>query len=407
MSNNQRILKNFSYLTLIQALSMLMPFVYYPYLIRVMGAELYGEFIYLQMLVGIVTIFIDFGFNLYGTKIVAECKGEKLNKIFSCIIFIKITLFAFLFPIYLLSVNLLLSDEGAIKLAFLMYFCALGEALFCQWYFQGKEKNHISAIIMMTSKVATLLAIFSLIKNENDLIYLIYITLLSFLFNGFTSLFYVVCFDKVNFESFSLKLYLSTIKGAYPFFLSRIVSNITLRLNGILVGEFLGMSMLAIYDLAMKMLNLVLLPIQMLNQALYPNVVKSKDYNLVFKLSSTLFGLSIIGYLISLVLYEPLIKMFAGNAMKNSIDVWIWVALIIPINSVSYFIGNCFLIVEGYNKHFNISIYVGFVFYFLCLLYLYTSNSWSLSYLSMSIVVNSLMIVIYRLYWTCRLRKSA
>lgn len=63
LTNNNKIVKNFSFLSLLQIFNIIAPLITYPYLIRVLGSENYGLIIYVQSLVIFLAIFVGFGFN--------------------------------------------------------------------------------------------------------------------------------------------------------------------------------------------------------------------------------------------------------------------------------------------------------------------------------------------------------
>jgi len=56
----RNIISNFSYLSLLQFFNLLVPLITYPYLIRVLGAELYGIVIFAQTVISYFSIFISF-----------------------------------------------------------------------------------------------------------------------------------------------------------------------------------------------------------------------------------------------------------------------------------------------------------------------------------------------------------
>ena len=53
IKRNKKIIENFSYLSIIQLLNMLIPLLIFPYLIRVLGSGTYGMVIYAQAVLGV------------------------------------------------------------------------------------------------------------------------------------------------------------------------------------------------------------------------------------------------------------------------------------------------------------------------------------------------------------------
>ena len=54
LGRNKTILANFSYLSLLQVFAILFPLLTYPYLLRVIGLELYGVIIFAQSIINYV-----------------------------------------------------------------------------------------------------------------------------------------------------------------------------------------------------------------------------------------------------------------------------------------------------------------------------------------------------------------
>ena len=88
------VLKNASYLTLFEVMRMAMPFIALPYLFRVVGEERYGTVVFAQAIVALFALFIHFGLDISAVRDVAIYRNnrERLNQIFSAVIFIKSTL---------------------------------------------------------------------------------------------------------------------------------------------------------------------------------------------------------------------------------------------------------------------------------------------------------------------------
>ncbi len=79
----KKTISNFSYLSIIQIGTLLNPFIYYPYIIRKFSIDSYGLVIFIQSIIMLMSIIVDFGFNIYGTRIASENahSKKKLSKI--------------------------------------------------------------------------------------------------------------------------------------------------------------------------------------------------------------------------------------------------------------------------------------------------------------------------------------
>ena len=64
-------------------------------------------------------------------------------------------------------------------------------------------------------------------------------------------------------------------------FVSIVSTQIYVNVNKLLIGSFLGMSEVSIYDMADKMLYLMKLPISMMAQAVFPKISRERNVSFV------------------------------------------------------------------------------------------------------------------------------
>lgn len=71
VKNNKTIFQNLSFITILQVFVMLVPLVTYPYLIRVLGKELYGYVITAQVVASYCSVFVNFGYRSVSARFVS------------------------------------------------------------------------------------------------------------------------------------------------------------------------------------------------------------------------------------------------------------------------------------------------------------------------------------------------
>ncbi len=395
------ILHNFSYLTGIQIITLLLPFMYYPYLIRTIGVEVYGSIVTAQVIISIISVVIDFGFNISATKNVSVARDDKnkLSEIVTAILSIKIVLLL-ISGLILYFMVLYFDFLNQIKeMLFVLFFVLVSDVLFVQWYFQGKEEMHIAALINLISKVVLLALIFILIDDNSDEILFPILLSISSIVSSVLSMLVVFYKDKIYLKHLPISKIKTYFIDAMPFFFSRLSSMAVLKVNSLLVGLFVGASALAYYDLADKLVGLMLMPIYMLNQAVYPNVARSGNIGLVKKIIFYLVPLSICIYVISLFVSKDLIVLFAGEEMEPAYNIFMIMSLLLPINALSVFIGNTVLIVKGKSNLFNLSIIISMFIYMVMAVTSYIFELSNLDTLTWLIVLNALFICLIRLYF--------
>jgi len=173
------IFKNFSYLSLLRVFNILSQYILVSFLVRTLGGETYGKFVWAFSIIQYLVIFINFGFNTYAAKYITDesHKQQEINKIFSAILGIKLALFLLVALLLLLGVYFIPTLRGYGALLLLLLGFALGEALFPIWFFQGKEKLGTPTKIVFTFKFLLVLLTILLITSSQDLI--VYAVLLS------------------------------------------------------------------------------------------------------------------------------------------------------------------------------------------------------------------------------------
>ena len=65
---------NFTYLSILEIIGLLLPLISYPYVIRTVGADNYGVVVFCQAIIAYVVIIINFGYNVYEKRKKSENK---------------------------------------------------------------------------------------------------------------------------------------------------------------------------------------------------------------------------------------------------------------------------------------------------------------------------------------------
>ncbi len=93
------LIENFSYLAFLQVFLLLYPLITYPYLVDVLGKEIYGIVLTAQMLASYASLFIDFGSNFVCAKHVSINRDNKakLSEILSNVLFVRLVIFIIFF----------------------------------------------------------------------------------------------------------------------------------------------------------------------------------------------------------------------------------------------------------------------------------------------------------------------
>ena len=401
--SNKKLVENFSYLTLLQFLNLLLPLVSYPYLVRTLGTSIYGKIVFATAILNYFTIFVSFGFSTSATKDVSVNRDnkEKLGEIISSVLILRLILF--IITLFLVGCLLFLfEDANNNKLLYLasLWVC-LSEVLFPSFYFQGIEKMKYISIISFVVRLISTALLFVYVNTKDDYLMVPLLNLLSVLIAGVISFRIILVSHKIK---LSIPDY-TVIKGYFidsmPIFLSNASIQVYVSTNKVLIGVFLGMTEVSYYDLAEKLLNILKIPQMILGQALFPKVSLEKNTSFLKKIFKYSIILNILLFAGLAVFVDQIIVLIAGKEMLSAKWVVIILGLTLPIIAASNIFGILTLIPFGFNKVFSKIIMFSGLIFIVQFLFLWIFDLITIYSLS-SITVITELFVTFLMYYYCK-----
>ncbi|MGG5502298.1 oligosaccharide flippase family protein [Myroides odoratimimus] len=310
----KELLQNTFYLYLVQGLNYLLPLVTLPYLLLTLSTESFGEYSFSFAFSQFAVLFVDFGFNLSGTKRVAENSDDEsfLKVYFWRIVFIKSMFFTIVLAILLVAIQISETLFYYKQGLYASLFMVLGTVFFPVWWFQGMNKMKILSLVNAVSKILIYPLIFLFVVNENDAFLAIIIQGGTMVFAGILSFFYLLIYKKDYFKLENVSLpwleLKNEIKYAWPIFLSN--SSISLYTNSLtlLLGFFSTSYYVGVFGAMERIVRVVCFGILgPVNQACFPVIARVKKtdfskarqiFNYVFFAVISLLSLAYIGYLV-------------------------------------------------------------------------------------------------------------
>lgn len=367
--NNKPVLSNFSYLTILQLFSLLFPFITYPYVIRIVGLEKYGVIVFAASIVTYISLFINFGFNITATRDVAFNINEKkkVSEIVSSIYINKFLIWLFGLLIYQSIIYYLPLSKNDYIIYLLSYFLTFNELLFPSWFFQAIERMRYITIINISVRLIFVLAIFVFIKRQDDYIFIPLLNSIGALLGGVIGSILVFKKEKVKFELQTPSTLIAYFKTASPVFISSLSVQVYLYINKIIVGAWLGMSQVAIYDLGEKIAGLLRIPIGIISQATFPKISREKNIGYINRVMWLCTLLTIFIYLVLFVLAKYIVLFFLGNEIYEAVLVIRILSLSAIFASMNVYLGGNRMIPLGYEFLYSKISLLGlfaFMFYF-------------------------------------------
>ncbi len=181
---NLQLFKNINYMVMAQAANYAMPLILIPYVIRTIGLSSFGDFSIAQSIINVGIIVVQFGFNIYVTKDIAEKKalGQSVDEILSSTFVLQIALATAL--ILIASLVYAAVPGRVVQLSFWYSFAWLGQALIPIWYFQGSQCFKQLASLNFVLRASTFVLVLLLITREEHLMFVPMIYSFSYLSVG-------------------------------------------------------------------------------------------------------------------------------------------------------------------------------------------------------------------------------
>jgi len=396
-NDHHKLIENFSYITLLQTFILLAPLITYPYLVSILGRELYGIVLSAQMLASYASIIIDFGSNNVCAKHVSINRGDsqKLSEIVSSVLYVRAILFFCCFFVYVGISWIIPIYREYILLFILTYGLTLNDVLFPQYYFQGIENMKTITMINIYTKMLFIAMIFIFVKNASDYLYVPLLYTVGYTLAGVISLYIILTKHKINLIRPTKKQTWYYIKDSSPIFATDLICTIKDKLNYILVGTFIGMSNVVIYDLALKLHSLLTKPMAILTTVLLPRFAVDRNINKLRQVIMISFTITTLLVVITNILLPQIAFFFLHEKIDLlPIRIFLFAPIFVSIGSV---ISSNLFVAFGYNKYVFYSIIITTTVYVVLLISLailgYLNNIYSFIILA---VISYLTEMIYR-----------
>lgn len=292
-----KVAENYFFMTFLQGANLLIGLLLYPYLIRVLGKESYGTYIFIFSNIQFFFIFVSFGFSFPALKKISlnpndnQIKSQTVSEVFTAksifFVFCAIALTVLIFAVPFVQKNAIFY--------IIIFITLLTDILFPSWYFQGTQKMKFVTYVNLTLRILTIPLIFIFIKSPDDLLkYTLIVSLLPVL-GGIFTFFYLQTKEKIQIRFVSVKNLKPLFADALPFFWTSAFGTIKTETITFIVGTFFNMESVALYDLANKIVSIPRLITNSINSALFPKVLQNYSSENVKKIIryETIIGLSI------------------------------------------------------------------------------------------------------------------
>ncbi len=275
--NNKKVVENYFFMTFLASSSLVIGFVLYPYVIRALGKEAYGIYIFIMSNVQLLQVFSSFGFDMPALKKISlfPTHSQIKSRVVSEVFISKLLLF-FLNLLIIAGISVFIPFvQRYIVLYYIVFSLQLVEILFPTWYFQGIQRMKFVTYTNLAVRLTTIPLIFIFVRSSDDLLLYALIVSLLPLCGSVFAFCYLIIKEKIRLQFSSVRRLKATFRSALPFFWTVAFGTIKKESVTFVIGTFFSMQSVAIYDLASKLILIPRIITSNINGALFPNVMQN------------------------------------------------------------------------------------------------------------------------------------
>ena len=182
-----------------------------------------------------------------------------------------------------------------------------------EFLFRGLELMHIVAVRYVIMKSISVGLTLVLVKGDGDILWIPILDILSSLVAVALTLWEVKKLGiRISFAE-SVKGGWASLKTSSVYFISEAATTVFGALNTVLVGIFMDKADVAYWAVCLQLVSAVRAMYTPINNGIYPQMIKTKDINIIRKTVKVFLPIVIIGCLIVLVFAEQIL-VIAGSA---------------------------------------------------------------------------------------------
>ncbi len=356
-----RLLDNIVSLYLLQGLNYIIPMAVLPYLVRVLGMEVYGLVAFSQAFAQYFTILSDYGFNLSATRYVAQNRANlaQVRSMFWQVLILKSALMlvglALLFAI-VFTIPRFRHDGAYFLFAFLT---VVGNVLFPQWYFQGVEKMRYISAFTGVAKLISAGLLFVFVHGPGDGLLAVVIQSCGALLAGLMGISMALRHIGLRFEVPDWASLRETLCEGWHLFISTAAVSLYTNTNMVLVGLLAGNVEAGYFSAAEKLIRAMTGLIGPITQAVFPHInslaIRSRDaaLNLISKTLRWMGGITFLSSVAMFALARPIAKLCFGATAAGSVPVMRWIALLPFLIAISNVLGIQTMLTFGLDRQFS------------------------------------------------------
>ncbi len=407
--STKRIASNTLYLLALQIVGYLFPLVTIPYLLRILGTDTFGLYVFAISFTTYFQIVVDYGFNLTATREVSRLRTNptELASFSSSVFLVKAMLAFVCFFIFLGIVLLVPRFKTNIAIYLWAYGGVVGSILFPQWLFLGTERMNLITYLRVTTGIAATALTFLIIRRHDQLLYLLILNTGAAWVSGVAGLILAVKYLRMRLSFPSMKKTAQLARDGFSVFVSQISVTLFTNSNTFVLGLLTSNKEVGIYAVAEKIVRVAISTAGPPATAIYPRIsalFSSSQYQALRFLKKFLLGGSVVFTVISVLLFftSDIVVWLVSGKWSPEISLLVKIMAVLPL---SVFVDNIYgtqvLLGSGHEKQFMQSIVtagLGSVSLLFVLVPVFSARGAAISFVTSELFLLSLYMFFCRKY---------
>ena len=360
------VFKNFTYLSILNGLNIVLPLLVIPYLTNVIGVAHYGVYAYILVLVQNINVVTQYGFQFSATKKISQNRDDHsfLEQYCSNILCAR-------FLVATLCIALVLAlSHWALDTSdrFFMFLTAIGmiygDVFIPTWLFQGLERMKYMTIVNASSKILFTILIFVVVIRPEDYEYIMLLNSLGFLLAAILSMALVRKQFKIRLPKPRMKEVFSELRESLSLCFSMIGIDLYRNMNVVVLNFFVSDAAMGVYALAERVIKAAQSFITPVSQALFPHMSLKIKQEGVGKSMALLRRVAIFLFILTMVV--ALVIFFCGDFLVSLVGkdfseikpLMNWMYPVLIFGCMNFLLGFVGLVNLNQQKYFFFAVFI-------------------------------------------------
>lgn len=392
----------------LQIVKYLFPLITMPYLTRVLEPEGYAVYAYVVSFMTFAQMFVDFGFNLSGTKrIAASTSTNDENRAIGAVTQARLFLCVLASLVVYIIASFIPLTAANLFYTMLAFVAVCGKALAPDFVFQGHENMKPITTRYFVSKGLSTALTFVFVHSLADIIW---VPILDIISNVIALVWSFLAANRLFGTTIAfvpMRSAFSELKTSALYCFSNMAASVFTGFTTLLIGVVItDAAQISYWSLAMTAVSAVQSLYSPIVNSMYPHMVKTNDFRFVRKIAIIAFPVVLVGTVAFAILHNVIFLVLGGNGYLEGS--WV-VADVSPVLFFSFFgmlLGWPVLGAAGMVKEITATTVFSSLFCITSLLLVSFSGIVSMALICAIRVITEGILCVSRLFYSIRVLKA-